>query len=92
MVAIDNEVGLTQLDCHDWREGALGEGFLERAHPVAAEGVQRAKVAGEGAGAPVRSDEGVERYLTDTEIAAPERLQSFLDLDQLEQTFAAASP
>jgi hypothetical protein len=58
----------------------------------AAEGVQRAEVAGERAGAAVCADERVERDLADAQVPAPERLQSPLDLLELEQPVAAAGP
>jgi hypothetical protein len=54
--------------------------------------VKRAEVARERAGAAVRADEGVERALPDTQVSAPERLQSPLDLVELEQAVAAAGP
>ena len=92
MVAVDHEVRLTELDGHDRREAAVGERGLERAQPVAAEGVQRAEVAGERAGAAVRADERVERDRADAQVPAPERLQPPLDLVELEQAVAAASP
>jgi hypothetical protein len=83
---------LQQLDRDDRREGAVGERALERAEPVAAEGVKRAEVAGERAGAAVRSDERLERDLADAQVPAPERLQSPLDVVELEQAVAAAGP
>jgi hypothetical protein len=45
VVTVDHEVRLAELDRDDRREGAVGERGLERAQPVAAEGVQRAEVA-----------------------------------------------
>ncbi len=92
VVTVDHEVRLTELDRDDRREGAVGERARERAHPVAAEGVKRAEVAGERAGAAVRADERVERDLADAQVPAPERLQSPLDLVELEQPVAAAGP
>ena len=52
--------------------------------------MKRAEVAGERAGAAVCADERVERDLADAQIPAPERLQSPLDLVELEQAVAAA--
>ena len=92
MVTVDHEVGLTELDRNDRREGAVGEGALERAQPVAAEGVKRAEVAGERAGAAICADERIERDLADAQVPAPERLQTPLDLVELEQAVAAAGP
>ena len=92
VVTVDHEVRLTELDRDDRREAAVGERALERAQPVAAEGVQRAEVAGERAGAAVRADERVERDRADAEVPAPERLQSPLDLVELEQAVAADGP
>ena len=89
MVTVDHEVRLTELDRNDRREAAVGERALERAQPVAAEGVKRPKVAGERAGAAISADERVERDLADTQVPAPERLQSPLDLVELEQAVAA---
>jgi hypothetical protein len=80
------------VDRDDRREGAVGERALERAHPVAAEGVKRAEVAGERAGAAVCADERVERDLAHAQVPAPERPQSPLDLVELEQAVAAAGP
>jgi hypothetical protein len=51
MVTVDDEVRLAELDYDDRREGAFGERGLERAQPVAAEGVKRAEVASKRAGA-----------------------------------------
>ena len=65
MVTVDHKVRLTELDRHDRREGGVGERARERAQPVAAEGVKRAEVAGERAGATVCAYEGVERDLAD---------------------------
>jgi hypothetical protein len=65
---------------------------LERAQPVAAEGVQRAEVAGERAGSAIGADERAERDLTDAQVPAPERLQSPLDLVELEPAVIAAGP
>jgi hypothetical protein len=70
----------------------VAERLLERAEPVTAEGVERAEVARERAGAAIRADEGVERNRPDARVAAPERLQPRLDLVQLEQLFATAAP
>ena len=92
VVTVDHEVRLAELDRHDRREGAVGERALERAHPVAAEGVKRAEVAGERAGAAIGADERVERDRADAQVPAPERLQSPLDLVELEQALAAARP
>jgi hypothetical protein len=92
VVTVDHEVRLTELDRNDRREGAVGERALERAQSVAAEGVKRAEVAGERAGAAICADERVERDLADAQVLAPERLQSPLDLVELEQPVAAASP
>jgi hypothetical protein len=91
VVTVDHEVRLSELDRHDRREGTLGERVLERAQPVTAEGVKRAEVAGERAGAAVCADERVERDLAHAQIPAPERLQPPLDLVELEQTVAAAA-
>ena len=92
MVTVDHEVRLTELDRDDRREAAVGERFLERAQPVAAEGVQRAEVAAERVGAAVRADERGERDRANAQVPAPERLQPPLDLVELEQTVAAAAP
>ena len=92
MVTVDHEVRLAELDRDDRRERAVGEGLFERAQPVAAEVMKRAEVAGERAGAAVGADERVERDLADAQIPAPERLQSPLDLVELEQSVAAAGP
>ncbi len=92
MVTVDHEVRLAELDRDDRREGDFGECALERAQPVAAEGVERTEVAGERAGAAICADERVEWDLADTQVAAPERLQSPLDLVELEQAVAAAAP
>ena len=92
MVTVDHEVRLTELDRHDRREGAVGERLLERAQPVAAEGVKRAEVAGERAGTAVCADERVEWDLADAQVPASERLQSPLDLVELEQAVAGAGP
>jgi hypothetical protein len=54
--------------------------------------VKRAEVAGERAGAAVCADERVERDLADAQVPATERLQSPLDLVELEQAVAAAGP
>ena len=89
VVTVDHEVSLAELDGDDRRERAVGERALERAQPVAAEGVERAEVAGERGGAAVRADERVERDRTDAEVPAPERLQSPLDLVELEQALVA---
>jgi hypothetical protein len=91
VVTVDHEVRLAELDRDDRWEGAVGERALERANPVAAEGVERAEVAGERAGAAVRADERVERDRTDAQVPAPEWLQSPLDLVELEQAVAAAA-
>jgi hypothetical protein len=79
MVAVDHEVRLAELHRDDRRKGPVGERALEGAHPVAAEAVEWAKIARERAGAAVGPDEGVERDGADTEVSAPERLQSPLD-------------
>ena len=92
MVTVDHEVRLTELDRDDRREGAVGERRLERAQPVAAEGVQWAEVAGERAGAAIGADERGDRDRPDAQVAAPERPQSPLDLVELEQALAAARP
>ena len=92
MVAVDHEIRLPELHCDDRGKGTLGEGLLERAHAIAAERVQRTEVAGERASAAIGADEGVERNLTNAQIPAPERLQTLLDLVELEQAFAATRP
>ena len=92
VVTVDHEVRLTELDRNDRREGAVGERALERAQPVAAEGVKRAEVAGERAGAAISADERIERDLANAQVPAPERLQSPLDLVEFEQAVAAAGP
>ena len=91
MVTVDHEVRLPELDRNDRREGAVGERALERAQPVAAEGVKRAEVTGERVGATICADERVEWNLADPQVPAPERLQSPLDLVELEQALAAAA-
>jgi hypothetical protein len=50
------------------------------------------EVAGERARTAVGANEGVERNRTHAKVSAPERLQSLLDLVELEQALAAASP
>ena len=92
VVTVDHEVRLAELHCDDRWEGAVGERGLERAQPVAAGGEKRAEVAGERTGAAIRADERVERDRADTQVSAPERLQSPLDLVELEQAVAAAGP
>jgi hypothetical protein len=92
VVTVDHEVRLAELDRDDRREGAVGERAFERAQPVAPEGVKRAEVAGERAGAAVCSNERVKRDLADAQVPAPERLQSPLDLVELEQPVAGAAP
>ena len=92
MVAVDHEVRLAELDRDDRREGAVGERGLERAQAVAAEGVQRAEVAGERVGAAVGPHEGVERDRANSQVPPSERLQSPLDLVELEQAVAVAGP
>jgi hypothetical protein len=92
VVTVDHEVRLTELDRHDRRERAVGERGLERAQPVAAQGVKRAEVAGERAGAAICADERIERDRADAHVPAPERLQSPLDFVELEQAVAAAGP
>jgi hypothetical protein len=79
MVTVDDEVRLAELDYDDRREGAFGERGLERAQPVAAEGVKRAEVASKRAGAAVGTDKRVDRDRPDTQVPAPDRLQSPLD-------------
>jgi hypothetical protein len=54
--------------------------------------VERAKVTSERAGATVGADESVERDLADAQVPAPERLQSPLDLVELEQSVTTATP
>ena len=92
VVTVDHEVRLTELDRDDRREGAVDERALERAQPVAAEGVKRAEVTGERAGAAIGADERVERDRADSQVPAPERPQPPLDLVELEQALAAAGP
>jgi hypothetical protein len=92
VVTVDHEVGLAQLDGDDRRKRAVGERALERAHPVAARGVQRPEVAGERAYAAVGADECVEQDLADAQGPAPERLQAPLDLVELEQALATSGP
>jgi hypothetical protein len=79
MVTVDDEVRLAELDYDDRREGAFGERGLERAQPIAAEGVKRAEVASKRAGAAVGTDKRVDRDRPDTQVPAPDRLQSPLD-------------
>jgi hypothetical protein len=88
-VAVDHEVRLAQLDRNDRRKATVGERALERTQPVAAEGVQRAEVARERARSAVRAHERVERDLTNADVPAPERLQSPLDLVELEEGIVA---
>ena len=92
MVTVDHEVRLPELDRHDRREAAVRERGLQRAQSVAAEGVQRAEVAGERAGAAVCADERVDRDRADPQVPAPERLQPPLDLVELQQGVAGAGP
>ena len=92
VVTVDHEVRLAELDRDDRWERDVSERALERAQAVAAEGVQRTEVAGERAGAAICADERVERDLADAQVPAPERLQSPLDLVELEQAVAAAAP
>jgi hypothetical protein len=54
--------------------------------------VKWAEVARERVGAAVCADERVERDRADAQVPAPERLQSALDLVELEQAVAAAAP
>ena len=74
MVTVDHEVRPTELDHNDRREGAVGKRGLERAQPVAAEGVKRAEVAGERARAAICPNERVKRDRADPQVLAPERL------------------
>ena len=54
--------------------------------------MERAEVAGERVGTAVCADERVERDLADAQVPAPERLQSPLDLVELEEALAATDP
>ena len=92
VVTVDHEVHLAELHRDDRREGAIGERGLERAQPVAAGGEKRAEVASERTGAAICADERVERDRADAQVPTPERLQSPLDLVELEQAVAAAGP
>ena len=92
VVTVDHEIRLTEPDRNDRREAAVGERALERAQPVAAEGMKRAEVARKRAGAAVCADNRVERNRADAEVAAPERPQPPLDLVELEQAIATAIP
>jgi hypothetical protein len=92
VVTVDHEVRLAELHGDDRWEAHVGESTLQRAHPVAAEGVQRTEIACERACAAVRADERVERDRPDTQVPASERLHSPLDVVELEEALAAAGP
>jgi hypothetical protein len=77
----------------DRRQRTVAERALERPQPIVTRREQRAEIAREGVAAAVGSDESVEGDRAYAHVPTSERLQSPLDLVELEQTAAAtASP